>query len=1176
MDKKLLEALNNLSLALSEISEALKKDDKAKKSATTEALQGGNFIKEIKEINIGVKALQRDTKAILKNQQTIIELSKKRGDTKNEFEKAGGDKKQESNIKKGVGTILLIAVAVIAIGMAFKLVGGINFLSVIGLSIAMFILAKTFEKISALKMSLKDAAIVSLTMVMMATAVTLSSWIMSFIIPLSLGQLFTAVLIGVGFSAMAPAIMKIANAFSKMGVVGMIKSIIAFPLILPAIALGITLSSWILSEITPIGLTQAFTAILIAAMFTVIAFGLNKMLNALGNVGILDSDFIIVLLPLILPAIAMAITASSWILQKITPIGLMQAFTAILIALMFTVISFGLKAILRALNGANPLTALLIPLILPLVAKAIAISSEILSTVKPMGMDKFLTSLAISVLFIVFAITLKIIGKNIKNIKMVDVIILPALFTTLSLAIALSSAILDKTTDIKGDRLWSILKMGIIMAILTIASLPAYLMIKKMKLGIDDIAKGGLLILGIAATIMLVSHILAAGDYGDYPTTKWITGVGLSILTFGAAIIGLGLLATSTAGLGVAVILSGIPLVLLVVGSIVAADKILSNGTYEKYPSLIWAFSVSKVMRTFGTLVGLLGIMPKSWVKDGISAVNMISQSIVSAAWVFSGASAAFTGGPSKEWAESIGVAIGAFSPVYKMLMNSGILKLFGVSGVSPKDFAIAIRTISGSIVDAAIYFNSPAAKVGFSNGPSKEWSDGVGKAIGAFSPVYRMLMNSGILKLFGVSGVSPSDFTTAIRTVSQGIVDAAGFFNTAGATFLGGPSKEWSDGVGKAIGAFSPVYKTLMDSSLINLLGGKGTTAEDFGNAIRIVSMGIFDAAEIFNGKDGKNASFGGVYPTKEWSTGVGGALAAFAPVFNALSGKGWFQSAKGVIGDMISGVKMISSAIVDVGQIFAQSKVSWDPNTVPSQEWGHNVFNVFKLFSRLHYVVSKSGISGSGSYKTVDSAKNLVKFAKELSKGSNAFKVKIDPDFMKNMSSNIHYYMALANKLNNGANLKNLIKGAVFGDPMSYVASSMTKLAIAYDKMANSLMRFNRAINSLDEKKINTFKGLNNNMIKRGIKYLEGSSNNINMPNQNLPNNNLFGSMVNTLSPMSVPGDKRKDASKKEPRGKHGTTNEQFDKMIDLLYKLIGNSRYLDKYLKEKLAGTEGDNFQ
>lgn len=1171
MDKKLLDALNNLSLALGEISDALKKDDKSKKSATTEALQGGNFINEIKQINVGIKSLQKDTKEILKNQKTIIELSKGKGDTKTEFEKAGGDKKQESSIKKGVGTILLIAVAVLAIGMAFKLVGSINFLSVIGLSIAMFILAKTFEKIAALNMSLKSAAIVSLTMVMMATAVTVSSWIMSRIIPMNLAQLFTAVLIGVGFSAMAPAIGKILNTFSKMNVVGMIKSIVAFPLILPAIALGITLSSWILSEITPIGLAQAFTGILIAAMFTVIAFGLNKMLNALGNVGILDSDFIIVLLPLILPAIAMAITASSWILQEITPIGLAQAFTAILIALMFTAISFGLKSILRALNGANPVTALLIPLILPLVARAIALSSEILSTVKPMGMDTFLTSLGISVLFIAFAITLKIIGKNLKNIHMEDVIILPALFTTLSLAIALSSAILDKTTDIKGDRLWSILKMGIVMTILTIASLPAYIMIKRLGLGIEDIAKGALLILGIATTIMLASHIFAAGDYGNYPTTKWVMGVGLSILTFGAAIIGLGLLATATAGVGVGIILAGIPLVLLVAASIVASAKILSKGSYDNYPNLMWVFSVSKVMKTFGTLVGVLGVMPKAWVKDGVNAVNMISKSIVSAAWLFNGASAAFTGGPTKEWAKGVGIAIGAFSPVYSMMMNSGILKLFGVSGVGPKDFAIAIRTISQGIVDAAKFFNSPEARAGFSTGPSKEWSEGVGKAIGAFSPVYRMLMNSGLLKLFGVSGVSPSDFTVAIKTVSQGIVDAALFFNKASANFVGGPSKEWSEGVGLAIGAFAPVYKMLMDSSLINLIGGKGTTADDFGNAIRIVSRGIFDAAEIFNGKDSK--SFGGAYPTKEWSTGVGSVLSAFAPVFSALSGKGWFESGKEAIDDMIYGIKKISYVIVKVGYIFASSKLNWDPNMAPSKEWSSSIFSALKSFSRMHYLVSISGIGGFSGYRTKNAARNLVNFAKELQKGARAFRVKIDPNFMKNMSSNLYYYMKFAEKLKETNGLKSLVKGAVFGDPITNIATSMTKLAIAYDRMATSLMKFNNAINSLDEKKINTFKGLNNNIIRKVTKEVGQNVNNSPMQSLNTPNLTTTG--MNSLTSMSMPGDKKKEAPVKHPRGKHGTAPEQFDKMIDLLYKLISNSKYLDKYLVQKLGGDGGDNY-
>ena len=169
MDQKLLNALSNLSDGLEAIAEALKAKS-GDKSPTTAALQSGDFSKSIKEINVGVKQLLSDSKKILKNQETIIQLSKKSStdNKKTDFETAGGDKKQESNIKKGVGTILLIAVAVLAIGMAFKLVGGINFLSVIGLSIAILLVAKAFEQVAALKMSLKEAAVVSASIVLMA------------------------------------------------------------------------------------------------------------------------------------------------------------------------------------------------------------------------------------------------------------------------------------------------------------------------------------------------------------------------------------------------------------------------------------------------------------------------------------------------------------------------------------------------------------------------------------------------------------------------------------------------------------------------------------------------------------------------------------------------------------------------------------------------------------------------------------------------------------------------------------------------------------------------------------------------------------------------------------------------------------------------------------------------
>ena len=50
MDKKLLDSLSNLSLALEDIAAALKDKSEAQ-SATAKAMKGGDFVKEIKEIN---------------------------------------------------------------------------------------------------------------------------------------------------------------------------------------------------------------------------------------------------------------------------------------------------------------------------------------------------------------------------------------------------------------------------------------------------------------------------------------------------------------------------------------------------------------------------------------------------------------------------------------------------------------------------------------------------------------------------------------------------------------------------------------------------------------------------------------------------------------------------------------------------------------------------------------------------------------------------------------------------------------------------------------------------------------------------------------------------------------------------------------------------------------------
>lgn len=400
MDKKLLDSLNNLSLALESIAASLKDKSEAQ-SATAKAMKGGDFIKEIKEINVGVKQLQKDTKQILANQQTIMSMGKKKDKGADATETLGKDKQKQKFFKEGIGVILLIAVAVLALGVAFKLIGGVNFLSVIALSIALPLLAIGFSKVhTTLKMvgfdAKKDGKNFVMAMVAISLGITLSSWILSMVMPLTFTKMFTIILLGVGFSLLSPAIYKMMMAFKGMSFGALLKSVIFLPLILPAIALGIAFASWAFQLVKPVAPSTMFTTIFIAIAFTIISFGIRKLLRAFKGIGPAALVQSVIFLPLILPAIAMGIALSSWALQLVKPISFGQFFTTVFIALAFTIISYGLKQMLGAFKGLKPTEILMgafaIPILLVAISYAIAYSSKALAQVVPIGFMQFLTA----------------------------------------------------------------------------------------------------------------------------------------------------------------------------------------------------------------------------------------------------------------------------------------------------------------------------------------------------------------------------------------------------------------------------------------------------------------------------------------------------------------------------------------------------------------------------------------------------------------------------------------------------------------------------------------------------------------------------------------------------------------------------------------------------------------
>jgi len=1278
MDQKLLDALSNMAEALEQIAEAL--NDKGKSGgsvATSEALKGGDFVKQIKEINIGVKQLQVDSKKILKNQETIIALSKKSSnDKKTPFEEAGGNKKKESEMKKGIGTILLIAIAVLAIGMAFKLIGGINFFSVIGLSLAILILSYAFEKVAKLNMSLKQAAFASATMVMMALAVTVSSWILKKITPISFVQSLTMILIGVGFSMLSPAIGKIINAFGSMSWNQVIKASIGLIVVLPAIALGMTISSWIMKKITPITFSQGITAILIAAVFTVISFGLKKMLKAFGGAGIFALGKAILFLPLVLPAIALGIVLSSYVLGKTQKVGLSEAWSAIMIALIFTVISFGLKKIINAMEAVDdPAKMILIPLLLPAVAVAIWLSSMALNKVQMMTFGQFLVSLGISILFIVFAVALKIMSPIIKKLKWEDVIKLPLLMTTMAIAVWASSHILKKTADISFALMLKILVFSVVFAIavivlaavawviakffgvknvlkgaVAIVALAATVMTSSwliakgnyskypswkwslfsglaiaafgiigwvlMKIGsVSTYIKGGIAILAVAGTVMLASHILSAGNYSKYPKLSWAIGVAASLAAFGVAA---ALLGPMVFGPQALVFLAGAAAVLGVAATIMAASHILAKGNYSKYPSLGWSMSVALSLGAFTAGMVLLGGMiiasfglGAAALAAGSRAVLGVAKTIVKASFIL--AKGKWLKGPTKEWASGVAIALGAFAPVYKMLMNNAPGLFSKGGGLGPEDFSKGIVAVTRGIITAANELASPKNKGVWKKGPTKEWAIGVGIALGAFAPVYKMMLANAGAKFFGSGGIGPEDFSKAILTVTRGIITAAKEFAKNTAPFKEGmyPSKQWGEGVGAALQAFAPVFKALSEDT--GIFTGGAEVISNMVNGVLSIASAIVGVARIMSDPTVKWDA----YPDSKWSKGLSALFTGMKPVFSMISEMDGILTS---FDDIMDGMVRVGSVMVALSKKFANSN-TWK---TPPLEWSKIVAqNVIRYVDLSNYITNKLDFFAGTAIKdvvvemaltariiksndkyfsffipasfiknitnnlksyahlglyllgktkgfgnVVHASEYLVKVAKIISSGTKYMRESVNPNFMKSIASNLFYYMAIANKLQEQrGGIGGMIKDALMGDPIVQMAKGMILLAKAYDRLASSLAKMGKAMNNLNDKKISQLERISRiRPSKDLISTASAVSNLSTMPN------------VPPSMPYVQPSPSKTNQEKKNdifPKGKYGNIAKQQDMIIDLLQLLneklsIGSN--IDsatiKYLNDKAS--------
>jgi len=936
MDKQLLDGLDNLSEALVMIAEALEKKNETSNSPTTNALVSGDFTTEIKEINSSIKTIKKNTKKILENQQTILEMSKKKDKKTSLIEDAGGDQKTESNLKKGVTTILLIAAGVLAIGFAFKLIGKVDFLSVVSLSLAMVLVSIAFEKIAKLKLDIKEAFMASAVMVIMSVAITMSSWVLGLVRPIGFGQALTAILIAGMFTVISYGIGKLLKAFKGIDIATAVKSSFIMVLLLPAISAGIALSSWVLALVRPISFTQAITAILIAGMFTIISFGMEKLVKAFKGLNPTDTLKVAGVMVLLLPAMALAIAASSYALSLVKPIGFAQFVTALAISIIFIALAYAMNLIMPIFKKLKWEDVIKIPALFTTLAIAIMLSSWILSVSADISFMKMLKILVFSVIFAIALVVMGIAALVLTKIGITNILKGLVAIIAIATTIMLSSLLLDKGKYTKYP--------GFMWTLFTALSLVVFGIVADFLNTIGSIAtfiKGGIAILIVAATIMAASHILDKGKYSKYPTLSWVLAVGAGLAAFGVAAVLLGTQVLNPFFYG------GLGEILVVAGTIVATSYILATGKYGNYPKVSWVMGVGLAIAAFGAGAILLGTQVLNpFFYGGLGEILVVAGTIVEASKIL--AKGNYKGGPPLAWAKGVALLMAGFGAAIVVL---GILpKMFVRDGVS------AIKQIAQVIPD----ISKILAKGNYKGGPSLAWAAGTGALLAGFGAAIVVL---GILpKMFVRDGVSAiTQITEVIPNVSKIL---------AKGNYKGGPDLKWS--------AKTSGLLTLFAAQVIFLGALPNSLIIDGALAIKRIVMSIVNTSITFwnNKKYFKPID-------KHWVTSLKSTIGSFLDIVK--------QTSKTPILDLL-GVQWMTHRLVDTAEIIWKGRKFFgtiiDPNYI--KNLSGNILGFATLAKKLTDINKGSGLVKSlfGLDPVSQTANSMVKLANAYDKMATALR--------------------------------------------------------------------------------------------------------------------------------------------------------------------------------------------
>jgi len=797
IDQKFVEKLELFTNSLEQITELLKEQTKKDNTDVVNKLlknmdedRMSVVIEELKAVRTDLKEIKTDTKSI----KSSIDELKKEKERNNLFNRIQ-DPENKDKIVDGIKVIGLIAGGVLAIGLAFKIVGEVDYLSVLSLSAGMVATGYAFTMISKnlkeQKLSLKDIFLTASVLPIMAAGLVISSAIFSRgLFTLTKEQGFTLVVISATMG-MAMYLMTKAITDTKKVSEGKIEtnlsSYMMLPVILPLIASGILISGWILSAVPTIAPSKLLSIGVITLIAGVSLWLMTKALSKTKKEGDgkdLKSNFQNYLaLPVILPLIASGLVAASIIYLMMKTMSKDEA-----IDLLLTSAAIGASMLvmiptiyLLSKTGLKPGDTAKMTLILPLIAGGIAVSSWILSEgiYDESKVPSYKWSLMTGLSFIVFGGSMFLLGKFLKQ---------------------------------------------------------------------QEIIIGGLAVLGVAFVMMVASKIINDGSYKSFPSYDWSLGVGLSFLVFGGSMAALGWLSMIGGGLGMVALLAGGLATIGMSYVMVEVDRVISGGSYKKFPSYDWSKGVGLSFLVFGGSMAALGGL----IITGIGAVALLAGA--AAVWglgelmvevddILSGGKWKKDSYPSEEWAKGVGTSLVLFAEAAgsSSIWDKVTDWIFG----SNKDTMVGLAT---EMIKVAETLGSSTIWDKNLKHPSEKWAKGVGISMMYFAQIFEILDKVDI---------DSDEFGEESVNLIKGIEQVAVYLNDSKIKWDNISTMQklpvWGDNVSKGISSFVKVLDEIDEASYgkndINIFELTLDSIVSASTKLKGVSIGSINVSDVSKG---------------------------------------------------------------------------------------------------------------------------------------------------------------------------------------------------------------------------------------------------------------------------------------------------------------------------------------